>query len=129
VYFGYFGVALIFASLAWYCLAVPNNLVARFLSWRGFFLIARLSYGMYLMHQPVSVPVSRFLINTFPSLPGAAMFGIVISATILASMLAATLGYLLVEQPFMRLRSRLESLAHRPQPATEMALAQVTGNR
>lgn len=110
VYFNYFAAAVVFGALAWYLLAVPGNWIARALSGRVFFLIAKLSYGMYLLHQPVGHPIAAALTKHLPAMPALLQYAIVLSAMTGGAMIAAAAGYVLVEQPFMRLRSRMESV-------------------
>ena len=75
---------------------------------RPFYILSRLSYGMYLNHQWLTWPIFETL-RSIPSLSGySAIFAIFFFVTLsAASALAATLTYCMIEYPLLRLRDRL----------------------
>jgi peptidoglycan/LPS O-acetylase OafA/YrhL len=112
VVFDFSGSALVFGALTWLVLSLPRSSSA-FLGSRAFFVISRLSYGMYLNHQlimewitPAAYGLVRSLHLPLP-VANAAFAGIV--AALSAAVAIAT--YCLIEWPFLRLRDRM--LDHR----------------
>jgi peptidoglycan/LPS O-acetylase OafA/YrhL len=107
IIFEYTGLALIFGSLVWICLRSQNNFLIRFLSWRGFYTVSKLSYGMYLLHQfclPVALNVGLVRLD---GMSLTVQFTAAFLVNVVASMGLAILGTVLIEHPFLRLRSRL----------------------
>lgn len=83
-----------------------SGAIHRFLAWRGFRPIARLSYSAYLLHPLVIL----FLWSRLP-LAAAEMdelkLWILILCCVLASLAAASILFLLIERPFHRLGRKL----------------------
>ena len=79
-------------------LAAPDALLARALAWKPLVGIGRLSYGIYLWHYPIFE-----LLDLAPSgLP----YSVQVLVKFLLSLAAAWISYVLVEQPFLKLRRR-----------------------
>ncbi len=83
-----------------------GGLPARFLSWKGFYPIAQLSYSIYLVHEmiflrlfPRLAPILTPRLGAWAAMAAAATLGLVVVFG-LAAML-----YVLIERPSMRLRS------------------------
>jgi len=103
--FAFSGLALIFGGLALFVLR-DRSRFARFAGARPFYLISRLSYGMYLNHFPVLSLGMPLLVAATRSLPPNAGFFVGYPLAVLASMLIAALTFLGIESPFLQLRDR-----------------------
>ena len=113
VYAGPTTVFCLLAALAIACLLVePGSVAGRFLAWAPMVWIGRLSYSLYLWND--------LLFKVAPKIgPGSVgAFGKALVALVL-TFGAATASYYLVEQPFIRLKKRIDqSLANRQPDAT-----------
>ncbi|MFM8412085.1 MAG: acyltransferase family protein [Alphaproteobacteria bacterium] len=98
------GVALVMVN----ALHLPNALT-RFLSVRAWYPVARVSYGMYLVHPFVifAIVSSSLRLRMIP--PGVPGFIVLCVTVFVVAMLLASLLYLLVEKPFLDLGARLAS--------------------
>ncbi len=105
--FNYTALGLIFGSTIGFCLtradALPGIVRAR-----AFYVISRLSYGMYLNHQWMTWPVFEAL-RRVPGLSDhpAVFGGVYLTALAAASALLAVVTYCVIEFPFLRLRERV----------------------
>jgi peptidoglycan/LPS O-acetylase OafA/YrhL len=117
------GLALFYGGLA--VLGLRSGPRARaFAGWRGFYVLSRLSYGMYLEHFEI---VPRVLPPTSSALAPLVGQGILLSGAlflvaVLVSAAAAALTFVLVEEPFLALRTRWEMRRRSWAPA-ETAIA------
>lgn len=104
-FFNYTGISLFFGSLVWFLLARPRWWL-RWLEARVFFLLSRLSFGMYLNHQFLNGIVARFMVRRVAMPWGSAALHNVATTAILIvlSSLAAVMTYCLIEHPFLRWR-------------------------
>jgi peptidoglycan/LPS O-acetylase OafA/YrhL len=104
-FFNFTGISLFFGSLIWWLLGQPR----RWLGWldsQPFYILSRLSFGMYLNHQFLNAATARLMLRHV-SLPlgSAALHNILTTAVLVAlSALAATVTFCLIEHPFLRLR-------------------------
>ncbi len=106
--FEYTFLALMFGGLAWYSLqATAQNLLVKVMSWRGFYLISKLSFGMYLMHQYAMDFIGEQTLALLPGTHPALQFAVFSLANLAVAMGSAALGFVVVEHPFLRLRGRL----------------------
>lgn len=105
--FPFTALALIYGSLAVW-LMVDRSWVNRVASWRIFYPISRLSYGMYLNHFYVLPGITIWTVGMLRA-HGASepvwFAGGWVAGT-LTSMAAAAVTFLLVERPFLQLRDR-----------------------
>jgi peptidoglycan/LPS O-acetylase OafA/YrhL len=108
------GAACFFGAAVWFLLTRPQ-LSARWLGLRPFYIVSRLSYGMYLNHLLVLwLPMNLGLRLPMGHIPGLHCTLITVLLTIL-SVGVSCVSYCLIESPFLRLRDRiLEAPAHRP---------------
>lgn len=116
--FSYSALALIYAGFALFGLRV--RLANRLTSWRGFFVVSRLSYGTYLNHLALieALPVSWVRnISSYGENPLA--FCVAFLAVCLLSMALAFLTFLLIERPGLQWRERL--LGAHPTPVDAVA--------
>jgi peptidoglycan/LPS O-acetylase OafA/YrhL len=98
-------------------LAWRTGNLTRWLNWRFFQYIGRISYSLFLVHWDVGKSVMRvgIRITGMHRWPALFWFGL----AILASIGAAHLMNVLVEQPSMRLAARLKPRPPRPAPVPE----------
>jgi peptidoglycan/LPS O-acetylase OafA/YrhL len=109
VLFPFVALALIYGGLLWWLLDDHSLLSAPF-RWRGWHLIARLSFGMYLNHL-VWPHIGPDLVVSSAKIIGAnaaALFVSTVGAT-LVSICVAALTFMLVEYPFLQVRRKLLS--------------------
>ena len=100
--FKYSSLALVFGAAVLQGLGLRT--VPAFLNWRGFYLISRLSYGIYLNHfglVPLVTPPLRFLRQY-----GGAGYIAGYAIVFVACMIFAACAFVLVEWPFLQLRER-----------------------
>jgi len=108
IYFNYMSIALVFGALLWFCVqSKTKNLIVKFLSMRVFYVISKLSFGMYLMHQYALKEISHFVIESMPSASSATQFLIVLVLNTALTVASAMIGFAVIEHPFLRLRGRL----------------------
>ena len=104
--FAFLALGLIFGG-ATYLALVDRSLLTRPLHAKLFYPISRLSYGMYLNHFLVVPKSTEWVIRHGAGLPTVAVFFIGLLVGTLISIAVATLTFLLVEHPFLQLRSAL----------------------
>ena len=101
------GIAVIFAGATCFVLLDRSRLTRPLNGW-GFYLVSRLSYGMYLNHfgsLHLSVPRSRALLRDL-TIDESLVQAVDLVAAVLVSMLIAAVTFVLVEHPFLVLRER-----------------------
>jgi peptidoglycan/LPS O-acetylase OafA/YrhL len=103
--FSFTALALIFGSCTYFVL-VDRSPLTRPLHAFAFYPISRLSYGMYLNHFLVIPSSTAWVIAHAPGPLPVVFFGGLALGTII-SVGAATVTFLLVEHPFLQLRSSL----------------------
>jgi len=108
------GAACFFGAAVWFLLARPQ-LSARWLGLRHFYVVSRLSYGMYLNHLLLLwLPMTLGLRLPMGGFPGLHCILITVLLTLL-SVAVSSVSYCLIESPFLRLRDRLlEAPVRRP---------------
>jgi len=99
------GAACFFGATAWFLLAQPR-LSARFFRFRPFYVVSRLSYGMYLNHLlllafalnlGLHVPLGKF----------SSLHSLLVTCLLTGlSVTVSCVSYCLIESPFLRLRDR-----------------------
>ncbi|HTS79095.1 MAG TPA: acyltransferase [Myxococcaceae bacterium] len=115
--FSFSGLALVYGGLVALGLRASPR-VRKLAGWRGFHVLSRLSFGMYLNHFEVLPrllpPVTRALVPLLGTGPllAAAIFVI----AVLSSALVAAVTFVLVEEPFLELRARWEARHRRLRP-------------
>ncbi|NUS32057.1 MAG: acyltransferase [Gemmatimonadaceae bacterium] len=111
--FPFTALGLIYGSLALW-LMLDRSWIQRVASWRVFYPVSRLSYGMYLNHFYVLPSVTVWTIAVLRSRGASEPLwffgGLLVGA--LVSMLVAAATFLLVERPFLLLRDRLLGTRH-----------------
>jgi peptidoglycan/LPS O-acetylase OafA/YrhL len=91
------------------CITYPSGLVGRVLEWKPLAFIGVLSYSLYIWQQPFLNRTSTSPLASFP-------LNMVLVAV------AALLSYYVIEQPFLKLKSRFGG---RPKPADRVGSAAV----
>ena len=105
--FNYTALALIFGSTICFCLT-RGDVLPGIVRARVFYVLSRLSYGMYLNHQWMTWPVFEELRRVPGLSERPAVFGVVyLTALATASALLALVTYCVIEFPFLRLRERI----------------------
>lgn len=102
--FAFTGLALIYGGLTLFMLR-DQSWISRISRWRGFHVLSKLSYGMYLNHPFLLPWVIARAGHTGGGFDGVHFAG-VYAATTLASIAAAAITYCVVEHPFLALRER-----------------------
>ncbi len=98
--FNFSALGLIFGGVTLAGFHAPQALF----NWKGFYLISRLSYGIYLNHFGLVPITSDFLLPW--QAQGSLYFFAAYGLTFLACTAFAALTFLLIEYPFLRLRER-----------------------
>ena len=113
------GTAVLFGAMVWLALSL-RNATAPFFGSRVFFILSRLSFGIYLFHQLVmewAMPAAIRLVRS-ASLPSTLADISVSIALTIASAAFATVTYCLIEWPFLNIRDRLLHRPSGPEPGT-----------
>jgi len=105
--FDFTGVTLLFGASVWYLLSTRTPWLS-FLNWRIFYLISRLSYGMYLNHEYMHERVASFAYehSWHQILPAALSNAAVVSILFILSACVSAVTFCMIEYPFLRLRER-----------------------
>lgn len=98
--FAFSSLALIFGGMTWWILRDLSPL-RRIYGWHGFYVISRLSYGMYLNHFLI-IPRLMPLIAR----PGAVGMLLAYGGCVLVSILVSVVTFILIESPFLVLREK-----------------------
>ena len=124
--FSFSGLGLIYGGIVALGLRAGPR-VRQLTAWRGFHVLSRLSFGMYLNHfevLPRLLPaITRPLVPMLGS--GPLLAAVVFAAAVVASALVASVTFVLIEDPFLALRERWEA-RHRPVRPLEPALRRVS---
>ncbi len=102
-------------------LAKPESYLGRIFSWRPFYSLSRLSYGVYLTYNFLVAPVTAFFFEKLGWSSSVALYAAVpLSVLLLSSTLCVGL-WAVIEEPFLRLRARLCRDEVRPQAVARPA--------
>lgn len=107
VFFIYSLAALFFGTAVWHCLMHPLGRFARAFSWPGFQILSRLSYGMYLWYRFPLWRIAHFVMFHFVTAPSIFQFLLIFTIDFCCAVLLAGFTYVLIERPFLELRSKL----------------------
>jgi peptidoglycan/LPS O-acetylase OafA/YrhL len=97
--FRFSSLALLYGSMTFFLLRVRT--VPRLASWHGFYIISRLSYGMYLNQFHVLDFIPRLMPLAGTGLTG---FAICWTVSLIASLAVAFVTFAIIEVPFLKLR-------------------------
>ena len=107
VVFIYSFATLIFGTAIWHCLNKPESSITRFLSWPGFQILSRLSYGMYLWYRFPLWRIAQFALQHFPQAAPVFQYFLIFLVDFGIAVILASITYVLIERPFLELRSKL----------------------
>ena len=103
VLFNFTALALIFGAAT--CLGMGLATTPWILNWRGFYLISRLSYGVYLNHFGI-LPRIHAVLWAWRLQAGEVGFWICFAISLVVCLGFAALTFQLIEWPFLQIRSR-----------------------
>ena len=101
--FNFLSLGLIYGSVSLYSIGVTET--PKIFRWHGFYLISRLSYGMYLNHFGL-LDRMRALLLPWRLRNGEPAFLLCMALCFLASVAISAITFQLIEWPFLLLRSR-----------------------
>ena len=107
VYFIYSFAAFLYGTAVWHCLTSPLGRVAKALSWPSFQVLSRLSYGMYLWYRFPLWRIAHFVMANSIGFPALFQFLLIFIIDFICALLLASFTYVLIERPFLELRSKL----------------------
>ncbi|MFZ0312633.1 MAG: acyltransferase [Candidatus Korobacteraceae bacterium] len=114
--FAFTALALMFGAATLLGLGLKRT--PKLLDWHGFYIVSRLSYGMYLNHFGLLERASALLLGLRVK-GGEPAFWILYLVNLMASIAIAFVTFQLIEWPFLQLRARW--LASKKQPQMEAA--------
>lgn len=107
-------VGLSVALLVYATLKAQHHPATAWLRWKPVAFLGKISYGLYLFHLATIDLVEKWVILNFPGklplMQSMLIFGIALAATILI----ASLSYILIEKPFLKVKSRFTIVQSRP---------------
>ena len=104
--FSYTALALLYGALI--LVGVRRHRTVPLESWRGFHVLSRLSYGVYLNHLAIIESVAPYLSRHMAKLSSnLGVFSVTFVALWAASLALAFVTYSLIEKPFLDVRDRL----------------------
>jgi peptidoglycan/LPS O-acetylase OafA/YrhL len=110
--FGFSALALIFGGLTVYVLR-DRSAFTTLANRSGFYVLSRLSYGMYLNHFAVIAFAAPMIVAVTAHIGGYWSFFLGYPVAILAPMLVAAVTFITIESPFLQLRDRWLASAKR----------------
>ena len=111
--FAFTGVTLVFGALVWYLLCKRPAWVGP-LEHRAFYVLSRLSFGMYLNHEYLHEPTAAAARAALPAAVPAVAHNVVVAAVLFAlSAAVSVVTFCAIEHPFLLLRERVLA-ARRP---------------
>lgn len=125
IVFPFLALALIYGSAVTVLLNVGTRRLT-ILKSRMFYTISRLSYGMYLLHFTVLRWIAPHIAGALKRIGGQNPITVMLTlvATVACSALLATVTFVLIEHPFLKLRDRV--IGHSATPATAPGFAAPT---
>ena len=87
--------ALCIAALIWFSINHAETAWGRLMEWKPFVAVGVLSYSLYLWQQPFLAPKGQAWVSS-------PLHGLILAVSL------ATLSYVFVERPFLRLKDRLD---------------------
>ena len=116
IVFPFLALALIYGSAVTVLLTVGTRRL-KILKSRMFYVVSRLSYGMYLLHFTVLRTITPHIAGALKHVGGQNPITVLLTlvATVAASALLATVTFVVIEHPFLMLRDQI--LGHSATPA------------
>jgi peptidoglycan/LPS O-acetylase OafA/YrhL len=109
--FDFTALALLFGALTWYFVSRAGNLpwYLRFLEYKVFYIVSRLSYGMYLNNEYLTGPLAHAVRSVLPfgeRYPSLLSMATATSVAVVSALLSVV-TFALIEHPFLVMRGRL----------------------
>jgi peptidoglycan/LPS O-acetylase OafA/YrhL len=101
VVFNFSALASVYGALAFFIMAMPS--VGKLLGWQGFYVVSRLSYGMYLNHFGLLPRLATVFGKWCP--PEGPLFWFWYLVSMLVCLAFSVLTFQLIEWPFLRIRA------------------------
>jgi peptidoglycan/LPS O-acetylase OafA/YrhL len=118
--FAFTALALIFGVATLLGLGLKRT--PKLLDWHGFYIVSRLSYGMYLNHFGLLERSSALMLGWRVG-GGEPAFWLLYLVNLIASMAIAFVTFQLIEWPFLQIRARWLASKKQPQPEASPATA------
>jgi peptidoglycan/LPS O-acetylase OafA/YrhL len=118
--FAFTALALIFGAVTLWGVGLERT--PKLLNWHGFYIVSRLSYGMYLNHFGL-LELSSALMLGWRVGGGEPAFWLLYLVNLIASMAIAFVTFQLIEWPFLQIRARWLASKKQPQPEASPATA------
>ncbi len=113
VLFNFTALALIYGAFTTYGMVLETT--SRILNWHGFYVISRLSYGVYLNHFGI-LPHLRAALGNWRVRGGEPVFWACYAISLMVCLAFAALTFQLIEWPFLQLRARWQKhTSHAPE--------------
>lgn len=119
---GYSVVALGFASLVLLVVLKRDRKSTAVLRWAPLRYLGKICFGLYLLHRPAETIVSEIAAKLHLTYLGVAL----VPVTIAAAVVLASISWLLVEAPFLRLKGYFSSKTHPAKSASPHATTPAT---
>jgi peptidoglycan/LPS O-acetylase OafA/YrhL len=111
--FAFTALALIFGAATLWGLGLERT--PKLLNWHGFYIVSRLSYGMYLNHFGLLERSSGLLLG-WRMKGGEPAFWVLYLVNLVASIAIAFVTFQVIEWPFLQIRARWLASEKQPQP-------------
>jgi len=106
-FFAYTSLSFLFGSTITFILITKKNIFGKLLSNKFFYVISKLSFGMYLTHQFAMHEIANQVNSHFTFGSDLVKFLLFLTLSTFTSMIISFFGFSLIEQPFLKLRSKL----------------------
>jgi peptidoglycan/LPS O-acetylase OafA/YrhL len=110
-------IAIATATVLAQILVGPSRLLRRVLTFAPLIWVGQLSYGFYLWHWPIFYTTYNVLDGDAATTLSRKAF--IVAVEVAITLVVTSLSYYLVEQPFLRLKSRLRATGRSAQPLRE----------
>lgn len=91
-----------------------NGLIAKILSWKPVTFLGKISYGLYLFHYVVLTFTGHWVAQNFAGKSEYKQSYLAFGVAFLITVLLGTFSYILVEKPFLKMKSKFTIVQSRP---------------
>lgn len=102
----YSALSLVFGALVWIAASGGGGWFMRVLGGTPLHIVSKLSYGIYLIHERLLPELTPAVVRGTRGLPATLQFVVMLAVALAGCLVAAATTYLLIERPFLELRSR-----------------------